>query len=399
TKTKPLRERLAFAHPVRADDAPLRIGMLSAGFGSHPTALLLVATLEALRDQGVELHAFATTQDDGSPWRARIATATTLHDVSTLNDADAARAIHAAQCDVLLDIDGWCEGGRPGVLALRPAPLQVSYLAYPGSTGAPWIDYVIADRFVLPDALRPDFSECVAYLPRCYQPSDPTRQILGAPPRAAFGLPKDTVVFASFNHSWKLNAASFARMCTVLRGVPGSVLWLLDAGREPDTHLRAAAHAHGIDSRRLIFSPKLPHTQHIARYCLADLFLDTDPYNAHTTASDALWAGCPVLTCPGETFASRVAGSLNHHLHLPECNARDDNDFVATAIRLGLDRPVLAAVRERLAQRRRDSGLFDMQAYPRDFAALLREMVERQRRNMTPMDFALAQTGPMDESP
>jgi len=399
TKAKPLRERLAFAHPTREDDAPLRIGLLSAGFGSHPTALLLVAALEALRDQGVELQAFATTPDDHSPWRARIAAATTLHDISMLSDADAARAIHATQCDVLLDIDGWCEGGRPGVLALRPAPLQVSYLAYPGSTGAPWIDYVVADRFVLPDPLRPYFSERVAYLPRCYQPSDPTRVISDAPPRAAFGLPADAVVFASFNHSWKLNAASFARMCAVLREVPGSMLWLLDAGREPDSRLRAAAQANGVDPRRLIFSPKLPHPQHLARYRLADLFLDTDPYNAHTTASDALWAGCPVLTRPGKTFASRVGGSLNHHLHLPECNARDDGDFVATAVRLGLDRPVLAAVRERLALRRRDSGLFDMQAYARDFTALLREMVERRRRHVTPVDFALVQPDPVGESP
>ncbi|MEO6968322.1 MAG: UDP-N-acetylglucosamine-peptide N-acetylglucosaminyltransferase [Rhodanobacteraceae bacterium] len=399
TKAKPLRERLALAYPLPADDAPLRVGMLSAGFGSHPTALLLVAALEALRDQAVVLHAFATTSDDGSPWRARIAAATTLHDVSMLNDADAARAVHAAQCDVLLDIDGWCDGSRPGVLALRPAPLQVSWLAYPGSTGAAWIDYAIADRFVLPNSLLPSFSERVAYLPRCYQPSDPTRVILDAPPRAAFGLPDDAVVFASFNNSWKLNASSFARMCAVLREVPGSVLWLLDAGREPDARLRAAAQADGVDPHRLIFSPKLPHPQHLARYRLADLFLDTHPYNAHTTASDALWAGCPVLTRPGEALASRVAGSLNHHLHLPECNARDDNDFVATAIRLGLDRPVLVAVRDRLKQRRADSGLFDMQGYARDFAALLREMVERRRHNVAPVDFVLAQPGPMDGSP
>lgn len=396
-KMRPLRQRLALAHPPREDGAPLRIGMLSAGFGSHPTALLLVAALEALRDLGIELHAFASTPDDGSPWRARVAAATTLHDVSARNDADAARAIHATQCDVLLDIDGWCEGNRQNVLALRPTPLQIGFLAYPGSTGAPWIDHVIADRFVLPEALRPYFSERVAYLPRCYQPSDPTRQLLDAPPRAAFGLRDDTMVFASFNNAWKLNAASFARMCAVLRDVPRSVLWLLDAGRTADAQLRAVAHAHGIDPQRLVFSPKLPHPQHLARYRRADLFLDTHPYNAHTTASDALWAGCPVLTRPGQTFASRVAGSLNHHLHLPECNARDDDDFVATAARLGNDPPVLAAIRERLWQRRADSGLFDMQAWARDFDALLREMVERRHRGQAPADLSLASLSPMDE--
>jgi predicted O-linked N-acetylglucosamine transferase (SPINDLY family) len=165
-------------------------------------------------------------------------------------------------------------------------------------------------------------------------------------------------------------------MCAVLREVPGSVLWLLDYGRDANAHLRDAARVRGLDPQRLVFSPALPHLQHLARYQLADLFLDTNPYNAHTTASDAIWAGCPVLTRPGETFESRVAGSLNHHLGMPELIARDDKAFIDTAIRFGNDRWVLAALRGRLASQRDKSGLFDMQAYAADFVALLRALHE-----------------------
>jgi predicted O-linked N-acetylglucosamine transferase (SPINDLY family) len=178
-------------------------------------------------------------------------------------------------------------------------------------------------------------------------------------------------------------------MCAVLREVPGSVLWLLDYSHDANARLREAARARGLDPHRLVFSPALPHLQHLARYQLADLFLDTNPYNAHTTASDAIWAGCPVLTRPGETFESRVAGSLNHHLGMPELIAHDDKAFIDTAIRFGNDRSVLAVLRERLAAQRERSGLFDMQAYAQDFAALLHEMDERHREGLPPQTIAL----------
>ncbi|HEY7873307.1 MAG TPA: UDP-N-acetylglucosamine-peptide N-acetylglucosaminyltransferase, partial [Rudaea sp.] len=180
-----------------------------------------------------------------------------------------------------------------------------------------------------------------------------------------------------------------SRMCAVLREVPGSVLWLLDYSHDANARLREAARVRGLDPHRLVFSPALPHLQHLSRYQLADLFLDTNPYNAHTTASDAIWAGCPVLTRPGETFESRVAGSLNHHLGMPELIARDDKAFIDTAIRFGNDRSVLAALRERLAVQRERSGLFDMQAYAHDFAALLHEMDERHREGLPPQTIAL----------
>jgi predicted O-linked N-acetylglucosamine transferase (SPINDLY family) len=274
----------------------------------------------------------------------------------------------------------------PGAFALRPAPIQLNWLGYPGTSGAGFYDYVIADRFVLPEGLRPHFSEQVAYLPRCYQPSDTTREIPDSPPRRAFRLPEDGVVFASFNNSWKLNAPSFARICAVLREVSGSVLWLLDAGREANERLRSASQAYGVDPRRLVFSPKLPHPQHLARHALADLFLDTHPYNAHTTASDALWAGCPLLTCPGDTFASRVAGSLNHHLKMEAMNARDEREFIETAVNLARDPGALSALRIRLKRRKRETDLFDMPGYARDFAALLQAMWRKKREGVAPED-------------
>lgn len=388
---QPLRERLHFEHAPRADRAPLRVGFVSAGFGApvgvpHATAILTAAFFEELGRLGdIELHLFATTPDEGSTARQRLAgAAQAFHEVDALAVPAIAQRVHEAGIDILIDVDGWCAGAVPGVFALRPAPVQAGWLAYPGTSGAPFIDYLVADPFLVPESSRRFYSEAVAYLPRCYQPSDPTRKAGQPPPRAAFGLPDDAVVFASFNNAWKLNAASFARMCRILREVPDSVLWLLDAGREADARLRQAAHNHGIDPQRLVFSPGLPHLQHLARYRLADLFLDTNPYNAHTTASDAIWAECPILTRPGDTFASRVAGSLNHQLGMPELIAPDDDAFVATAARFGNDRSVLAGLRERLAAQCETSGLFDMRAYAWDFASLLREMDERHRKGLSP---------------
>lgn len=383
---EPLRRHLKFAHAPRELTRALKAGFVSAGFHAHATALLTVEMFERLgRRDDVEVHLFATTPDDGSAVRTRLRQAVhACHEVAQQPATAIAQQIHDAGIDVLIDVDGWCAGGVPGAFALRPAPVQAGWLAYPGTTGAPYMDYLIADGFLVPEAARRFYSESVAYLARCYQPSDTTRTVGAPPPRADFGLPEDAIVFASFNNSWKLNAASFSRMCAVLREVPGSVLWLLAYGIDADARLREAARVRGLDPARLVFSPMLPHLQHLARYQLADLFLDTNPYNAHTTASDAIWAGCPVLTRPGETFESRVAGSLNHHLGMPELICRDDKAFIETAIRFGNDRSVLAALRERLASQRQTSGLFDMAAYADDFVVLLRQMHANWRKGLSP---------------
>lgn len=351
---------------------PLRIGALSNGFGAHPTGLLTVALLEQLqRHPELQLHLFALNRDDGSRIRQRLQQATTLHDVAGLRHADTAARIRAQGVDILLDLRGWGGGGAPEVLALRAAPLQVNWLAYPGTSGAPWLDAVIGDGFALPPALEPHYSERVLRLPRAFQPSDNTRVLEPAPTRAACGLPTQGVVFCCFNNSYKLNPRSMRRALAVLQAVPDSVLWLLSGPGQADARLRVATQAAGLDPARLVFMAKLPHPQYLARYALADLFLDTHPYNAHTTASDALWAGCPVLTCPGQTFASRVAGSLNHHLGLEWMNVDDDAAFIATAAALGNDPAALAALRAELGVARERSGVFDMTGFASDLSNLL----------------------------
>ena len=354
---------------------PLRVGFLSNGFGAHPTGLLTVALLEHLRhDPALQLHLFALNRADGSGIRERLQSATRLHEVAALRHADIAARIRAQGIDLLFDLRGWGGGGTPEVLAMRPAPLQLNWLAYPGTSGARWLDAVVADEFVLPAALEPHFSERVLRLPRAFQPSDNTRTLEPSPSRAECGLPEHGVVFCCFNNSYKLNPRSMGRAFAVLQAVPGSVLWLLSGPGQADARLRTAAQAAGLDPARLVFMAKLPHPQYLARYPLADLFLDTHPYNAHTTASDALWAGCPVLTCPGDTFAARVAGSLNHHLGLARMNVADDAAFIATASALGNDPAALASLRAELAQARDRSGLFDLAGFARDLSALLQRL-------------------------
>lgn len=369
---------------------PVRLGFLSNGFGNHPTGLLTVRLFEELRRRDeVEIHLFALNGDDGSPIRQRLhAAAHGLHEVAGQSHAHIAGAIRQAAVEVLFDLRGWGGGGAPEVLAMRPAPVQVNWLAYPGTSGAPWIDYVLADRFVLPEARRAHHSEAVAWLPRCFQPSDTARTVEAPPPREECGLPAQGVVFACFNNSYKINPRSFSRMLAILARVPGSVLWLLSGPGQADARLREQARRGGVDPARLVFMRKLPHAQYLARYRHADLFLDTHPYNAHTTASDALWAGCPLLTCPGETFAARVAGSLNHHLGMEAMNVADDAAFVARAVALGNDADALAALKARLAERRAQAGLFDMAGFAGDFAAVARAMAQRHRAGLAPAAFA-----------
>ena len=376
--------------PAARTDAPLRAGFLSNGFGAHPTGLLTAAMFESMRgSEDVEVSLFALDRDDGSDIRRRLAAASILVEVADEDHARIAGRIRNAGIEVLVDLRGWGGGGAPGVLARRPAPVQVNWLAFPGTSGAPWIDYLIADRFVLPPESAGDFSEAVAWLPRCFQPSDTRRAIPLPPARTDCGLPDRSgdgsgVVFCCFNNAYKLNPRSMGRAFAVLRAVAGSVLWLLSGPGRADERLREAAIHAGVDASRLVFMRKQPHAEYLARLQLADLFLDTNPYNAHTTASDALWAGCPVLTAPGATFAARVAGSLNHHLGLADMNVADDDDFVRRAVELATTPGALAALRSDLAARREGAALFDMRGFATDFAALLRRMAERHRAGLRP---------------
>ncbi|WP_243039392.1 tetratricopeptide repeat protein [Dyella sedimenti] len=389
-QTAPLRKQLAFSHAKPAPDAPVRVGFVADGFNEHATGLLVVALFEALADdEDLDIHLFATTVDDGGPIRRRLAAATTLHDVSALNHAQVAQRIHDTGVEILFDLNGYSGRDNAELFALRPAPVQVNWLAYPGSSGAPWMDYLLADKQVLPDALRAHVSEKLMRLPRCYQPNDNTRTVGTPPSRAECGLPGQGTVFACFNNSYKLNPAAFARLMLVLQQVPDSVLWLLSGPEGADDRLRTAAGAAGVAPERLVFLPRLPHADYLARYVHADLFLDTLPYNAHTTASDALWAGCPILTCTGATFAGRVATSLLHQLGLPELVCEDEEAFLAMATQLGNDREALATLRQHLSRQRTRSTLFDMRGFAADFHRAVQAMSARYRIGRKPVDLDL----------
>ncbi len=375
----------AYTHERRGADAPLRVGFVSNGFGNHPTGLLTVAAFEALRAQPIDVHLFATAAPDGKAIEQRLRKASNWHESHGLAPRALAERLHASGAEILVDLRVWGGGNASEAFALRPAPLQVNWLAYPGTSGAPWLDYVIADRIALPDAMRAAYSEQVAWLPRCFQPSDPTRVVGTPPPRDTCGLPAHGMVYVCFNNSYKLNPRSVARMFDILHGVPGSVLWLLAGPDGADAALRGHASARGLDPSRLVFMPKLAHDEYLARYRHADLFLDCNPYNAHTTASDAAWAGCPVLTVAGDTFAGRVAASINHHLGLDELVVTDDDSFVAAAIRLGRDPDARGRLHARVAEARSRSRLFDMQGFAADLSDLFWRMARRHRDGLAPV--------------
>ena len=375
----PLRRQLAFTHPMPAANTPIRIGFVSNGFGEHATGLLMVALIEALAESSLELHLYATAPSDGGAIRKRLETACHVDDVGGLSHGPLAERIHADQIEVLVDLTVYSSGSNAKLFALRPAPLQLNWLGYPGSSGAAWMDYLLADAVVAPASLRSAISEKLVLLPRCFQPNDPTRKIPPAPPREACGLPAHGTVFACFNAGYKINPPSFNRFLSILDQTPGSVLWLLSGPEHADQRLREHAVQAGIAADRLIFMAKLPHLDYLARYANVDLFLDTLPYNVHTTASDALWAGCPLLTMAGDTFASRVAASLLQHAGLPELVTEDEDSFVALAVNLGSHHEALQLLRHHLRQQRQHGKLFDMSGYAADFHRAVQAMVARRR--------------------
>jgi len=370
----------------------LRVGFVSAGFNRHATGLLVVELIERLRASNLTTVAFATTPDDGSDLHRRLMLAFgEFYDVARQSPETIAHKVREAHVDILIDLDGYCMGSMPRLFALKPAPIQINWLAYPGSLGAPWYDYLIADAYVIPPRQREYYDEKIACLPRCYQPTDATRVLAEPPPRESLGLPLNAFVYCCFNANWKITPQRFALWMRILRAVPDSVLWLLDErpGSGATQRLRAAARHAGLDPQRLVFAAKADHPDYLARYRLAGLFLDTHPYNAHTTASDALYAGCPVLTQPGETFASRVAGSLNHRIGMHELIVDRDEAYVARAIELAGAPEHLKALRARLRDASVRSRLFDMQAYASDFTKLLARIAERADAGLPPQDIAI----------
>jgi protein O-GlcNAc transferase len=311
--------RIAPARP-RGARSTLTVGYLSGDFHSHATARLIVELFEVHDRARVHVVGYSYGPDDGGAMRRRLAQACDRFvDLREASHADAARRIAADGVDILVDLKGYTQDARTPIVALRPAPVQVNYLGYPGTMGAPFIDYIVADEFIIPPDQRRHFTEQVVYLPGCYQVNDSLREIdPRTPSRAACGLPAEGFVFCCLNSCYKITPEVFSAWMELLRAVPGSVLWLLESNAIAPIHLRREAEDRGVAASRLVFARHLPPPEHLARYRVADLFLDTFPVNGHTTASDALWAGCPVLTLAGETLVSRVAGSVLRAAGLPE---------------------------------------------------------------------------------
>jgi protein O-GlcNAc transferase len=336
----------------------IRLAYLSADFHQHPTAQLLAELFERHDRDRFEVTAIAFGPDDGSTMRTRLIKAfDRFEDVRGSSDLQVAKLLRAMEIDIAVDLNGHTQDARPGILAHHPAPVQVNYLVYPGTTGAPFMDVILADRIVLPLDHQPFFSERIVHLPDCYQANDATREIPLAPSREVAGLPATGFVFCCFNNSWKITPAAFDIWMRLLARVDGSVLWLLDGPQAQN--LRREARTRGIDPARLVFAPRLSPPQHLARHRLADLFLDTLTYNAHTTASDALHAGLPLVTCIGKAFPGRVAASLLKAIDMPELVTTAPGQYEELALELAKNPALLAATRAKLARNRTTTPLFD----------------------------------------
>lgn len=362
----------------RARDAcaRIRVGYATSDLFRHATAYLIADVLERHDRQRFEIFLYSFGPDDGSAIRKRIiAAAEHFVDACQMSDRALADRIRSDDIDVLLDLKGYTLNARFGVFAHHAARVQVNYLGYPGTIGATCYDYIVGDRIVTPLEHAASYSEKIAQMPHCYQPNDRQRQIGPRPTRAECGLPEEGFVFCSFNNSYKITASVFDSWCRLLRQIDASVLWLYEANPQARRNLLSEAQRQGISSERLVWAPHMPLEAHLARLQLADLALDTLPVNAHTTASDALWAGVPMITTMGDSFVSRVASSVLHAADLPELVAADSQAYEQLALELAQDGTRLRQIRERLASNRTHCTLFNSEQYTRDLEALFARMV------------------------
>jgi len=366
----PLAARRAYGH------RRLRIGYLSSDLCLHPVALLTAQLFELHDREHFEVYAYCWTREDGSALRRRVIAAMDhFVRIDTLDDAAAARRIREDEIDVLIDLHGQTLGARADILALRPAPIQITYLGLPATTGLPCIDYVIADRFLIPEDAQQYYSERPLYLPDVYQVSDRQRAVGAAPRRADCGLPDDAFVFCSFNNNFKYTPEMFATWMRILRRVPNSVLWLLSDNPWAEQNLRQEALRHGLDASRLRFAGRVAPHDYLARFGVADLFLDTYPFNAGTTANDALWMELPIVTLAGPTFASRMAGALLTAAGLSELVTYRLADYEEKAVALAGSPQEIGRMRATLRQVKADGALFDIPRLVRNLEAQLTRLV------------------------
>lgn len=383
-----LRDARPFDYPARSRDR-IRLGYFSNDFNSQATAHLIVGLFEQHDRDRFEVFAYSFGADDGSSWRRRIEAASdSFVDVTQESYAATAARINQDGVDILLDFKGFTAESRPQVYALRPAPIQVNYLGFPGTIGADYMDYLVADEIVIPPEAREHYTEKIVYLPECYQANDNRQAFADRPAtRAEAGLPKTGVVFSCFNETYKIDRTIFEVWMRILGRVPGSVLWLRDQSAALRENLKRAAQASGVSADRILFAGLLPKEQHLARCRLADLFLDTYALTAHTTATDSLWAGVPVLTCPRNTFATRVGKSLLLNLGLPELVMPDLAAYEETAVDLATRPDALAAIRARLAENLTTAPLFDTTRLTRHLEGAFAGMWDRYRAGVPPESF------------
>ncbi len=372
-------------HPTLQRDK-LHIGYLSADFREHPVAQLAAGLFESHDRSRFHTTAISVAADDRSDMRRRIRAAfDEFLDADKLADDSAAELIRSKKIDILVDLTGLTGGSRIGISTKRPAPIQVNYLGYPGTMGSAQVDYIMADRVVIPPEHRSCYAEKIVTLPHAYQVNDRKRPISDRHfSRDELGLPSDRFVFCCFNNGFKITPQQFDTWMSILKQVDGSVLWLLESHETAASNLRKEAAQRGVDAARLVFAPRLPLADHLARHRAADLFLDTLPYNAHTTASDALWAGLPVLTQCGGTFAGRVAASLLTAAGLPEFVTSNRDQYEAVAVELAGNPAKLQAIRDRLTEQRLAVPLFDTGLSTRHIERAYELMFERLRAGLQP---------------
>ena len=375
--------------PIRKEK--IRLGYYSADFYDHATAYLMAELFELHDKTRFELIAFSFGPDVKDGMQRRVAAAFDQYiDVRSLSDLDVARMSRQLGVDVAVDLKGHTQHSRPGIFAHRCAPIQVNYLGYPGTMGADYMDYLIADPVLIPQEAQSHYTEKIVYLPHTYQVNDTQRVISpNRYTRQALGLPESGFVFCSFNNNFKITPQTFDAWMRILQAVEGSVLWLLEDNPVATRNLKKEAQARGVLADRLVFGPRLPLAEHLARHRLADLFLDTLPCNAHTTASDALWAGLPVLTLIGQSFAGRVAASLLHAIELPELVARSPAEYEQMAIRLAQEPEQIAALKAQIAANRRSAPLYDSPRFTRHIEQAYAQMLERCLQGTPPTHLTL----------
>jgi protein O-GlcNAc transferase len=370
-----------------APSAPrrLRVGYLSTDLREHPVGRLLAGVVESHDHEAFDIRLFALGAPDDSYVRRRLAAAVEPTVLGTPTDQALIAELRAARLDILVDLMGYTLGHRARVLAARVAPVQVTWLGYPGTLGGSIADYLIADAFAIPEGAEDAYAERLVRLPDCLLPGDRSRAVDEAEPRAAYGLPAEAVVLCAFNQTRKLNPRVFDLWMDVLRAVPDTVLWLSEERAEANVNLRAAAQARGVAPERLVFAPRMPSlAAHLARLRCADLALDTFPYGAHSAAIDALWAGCPLIAWVGRSLPARVSGSILRAAGLAELAAQSAEEYRALILALARDAPRRAHLRERLAVSREQSALFDAQRFTRSLERAYRAMAERSQLGLPP---------------